>query len=248
LTVAGIGAQSDARPRLGTQPWSMKIESLMTKHVVTAAPETPLKRVARMLTRYRISGVPIVDAEGGVLGVVTEADILCKEQGLAPEPGGLLGWLFEKADAEGSRLLARTAGEAMTTPPVMISPDASISEAARIMVTRHINRLPVVDDGRLVGIISRADLVRAFHRSDQEIRHELEEDVLLHQLWVSTEDVQVSVTDGVVELGGMVENRTQAELVAAYALRVPGVVDVISSVTWRVDDQARRLKRIPQRL
>jgi CBS domain-containing protein len=226
----------------------MKIESLMTKHVVTATPETPLKRVARMLTRYRISGVPIVDAEGAVLGVVTEADILCKEQGLAPEPGGLLGWLFEKADAEGSRLLARTAAEAMTTPPVTISPHASVSEAARIMITRHINRLPVVEEGRLVGIISRADLVRAFHRSDEEIERELTEDVLLHQLWVSPDDVHVSVVDGVVELGGMVENRTQSELVKAYALRVPGVVDVSSQVTWRVDDQARRLKRMPQRV
>jgi CBS domain-containing protein len=226
----------------------MKIESLMTKHVVTATPETPLKRVARMLTRYRISGVPVVDAEGIVLGVVTEADILCKEQGLAPEPGGLLGWLFEKADEEGSRLLARTAAEAMTTPPVTISPTASVSEAARIMITRHINRLPVVTEGHLVGIISRADLVRAFHRSDEEIERELTEDVLLHQLWVSPDDVRVSVVDGVVELGGLVENRTQAELVKAYALRVPGVVDVSSQITWRVDDQARRLKRMPQRV
>ena len=226
----------------------MKIEALMTKHVVTATPETPLKRVARMLTRYRISGVPVVDADGKVIGVVTEADILCKEQGLAPEPGGLLGWLFEKADEEGSRLLARTAAEAMTAPPVTIAPQASVNEAARIMITRHINRLPVVDGGTLVGIISRADLVRAFHRSDEEIERELTEDVLLHQLWVAPDDVHVSVVDGVVELGGMVENRTQAELVAAYARRVPGVVDVSSQVTWRVDDQARRLKRMPQRV
>jgi CBS domain-containing protein len=228
--------------------YAMKIEALMTKHVVTATPETPLKRVARMLTRYRISGVPIVDADGKVVGVVTEADILCKEQGLAPEPGGLLGWLFEKADEEGSRLLARTAAEAMTSPPVTIAPQASVTEAARIMTTRHINRLPVVDGDTLVGIISRADLVRAFHRSDGEIERELNEDILLHQLWVSPDDVHVSVVDGVVELGGMVENRTQAELVAAYARRVPGVVDVSSQVTWRVDDQARRLKRMPQRV
>ena len=116
------------------------------------------------------------------------------------------------------------------------------------MTTRHINRLPVVDGDTLVGIISRADLVRAFHRSDEEIERELTEDVLLHQLWVSPDDVRVSVVDGVVELGGIVENRTQAELVAAYARRVPGVVDVSSQVTWRVDDQARRVKRMPQRV
>jgi CBS domain-containing protein len=226
----------------------MNIETLMTKNVVTASPDTPLKRVARMLTRYRISGVPVCDESGAVLGVVTEADILCKEQGLIPEPGGMLGWLFEKADSEGSRILARTAAEAMSTPAVTIVPGASISEAARIMITRHINRLPVVEDGRLVGIVSRADLVRAFHRSDDEIERELNEDVLLHQLWLSPDDVHVSVVDGVVEIAGMVENKTQAQLVAAYALRVPGVVDVVSNVTWRVDDQSRRLQRMPQRI
>jgi CBS domain-containing protein len=226
----------------------MKIETLMSNHVVTASPETPLKDVARMLTRYRISGIPVCDPDGAVLGVVSEADILCKEQGIAPEPGGLLGWLFEKADAEGHRLLARTAGEAMTSPAITIPPSASVNEAARIMMRRRINRLPVVDDGRLVGIVSRADLVRAFHRSDEEIAHELQEDVLLRQLWVAPEDVHVTVEEGVVTLGGLAENRTQAELVAAYALRVPGVVDVISHVEYRIDDQARRLGRIPQRV
>jgi len=226
----------------------MNIETLMTKHVVTVSPETSLKRVARILTRYRISGIPVCDVDGTVLGVVTEADILYKEQGISPMSGGLLAWLFEKADGEGDRLAAHTAGEAMTSPPVTVAPDASVTEAARMMTTRHINRLPVVSDGRLVGIISRADLVRAFHRRDSEIEEELREDVLLHQLWVSPEDVEVAVEDGVVELTGMVENKTQAELVAAYALRVPGVVQVISNVTWRVDDQAVRLGRMPQRI
>lgn len=226
----------------------MNIDTLMTKDVVTVTPDTPLKRVARMLTRYRISGVPVCDTEGRVLGVVTEADILCKEQGFVLEPAGLLGRLFEKADAEGSRVLARTAAEAMTKPAITITPETTTSEAARIMITRHINRLPVVDDGRLVGILSRADIVRAFHRADDEIERELEEDVLLHQLWLSPDDVHVSVEEGVVELGGMVENKTQAGLVAVYALRVPGVVDVVSHVTWRVDDQARRLHRLPQRI
>lgn len=226
----------------------MNIETLMTKHVVTASLDTPLKRVARLLTRYRISGLPVCDEEGTVLGVVTEADILCKEQGFAPEPGGLLGWLFEKADAEGERILARTAGEAMTSPAMTIAPHESASEAARIMVTRHINRLPVVEEGRLVGIVSRADLVRAFHRSDKEIEQELKDDVLIQQMWLSPHDVEVSVEDGVVVLAGMVENKTQAQLVAAYARRVPGVMEVDSKITWRVDDQSRRLHRVPQRI
>jgi CBS domain-containing protein len=226
----------------------MKIEDIMSSDVLTVSGDTPLKDVARMLTSKRISGVPVCDADGAVLGVVTEADILRKEQGYSPEPGGLLGWLFEKADAEGARLLARTASEAMTAPALTIAPDASVFDAARVMTTRGINRLPVVLDGRLVGIVSRADLVRAFHRTDEEIERELNDDVLLHTLWVSPDDVHVSVHDGVVELEGKVENRTQAELVSAYARRVPGVVDVHSEVTWKVDDQARRMQRMPQRV
>ena len=226
----------------------MKIENIMTTDVVTVAADTSLKDVARMLTEKRISGLPVCDADGVVLGVVTEADILRKEQGFVPEPSGLLGWLFEKADAEGARLLARTAAEAMTVPAVTIAPEASVTDAARVMTMRGINRLPVVRDGRLVGIVSRADLVRAFHRTDAEIEHELTEDVLLHTLWVSPEDVHVSVDDGVVSLAGKVENKTQAELVSAYARRVPGVVDVRSDVTWSVDDQARRMQRVPQHI
>jgi len=226
----------------------MKIEQIMSTTVTTVTPDTLLKDVARLLTSQRISGVPVCDADGAVLGVVTEADILRKEQGYAPEPGGLLGWLFEKADAEGARMLARTAAEAMTSPALTIAPDASVFDAARVMTTRGINRLPVVSEGRLVGIVSRADLVRAFHRTDDEIERELNDDVLLHTLWVSPNDVHVAVHDGVVELVGVLENRTQAELVSAYARRVPGVVDVHSDLTWRIDDQARRMQRMPQRV
>jgi len=226
----------------------MKIEQIMSTTVTTVTPDTLLKDVARLLTSQRISGVPVCDADGAVLGVVTEADILRKEQGYAPEPGGLLGWLFEKADAEGARMLARTAAEAMTSPALTIAPDASVFDAARVMTTRGINRLPVVSEGHLVGIVSRADLVRAFHRTDDEIERELNDDVLLHTLWVSPNDVHVAVHDGVVELVGVLENRTQAELVSAYARRVPGVVDVHSDLTWRIDDQARRMQRMPQRV
>lgn len=232
----------------GSDAVDMKIEQIMTTTVTTVTPDTLLKDVARLLTSQRISGVPVCDADGAVLGVVTEADILRKEQGYAPEPGGLLGWLFEKADAEGARMLARTAAEAMTSPALTIAPDASVFDAARVMTTRGINRLPVVSEGRLVGIVSRADLVRAFHRTDDEIERELNDDVLLHTLWVSPNDVHVAVHDGVVELVGVLENRTQAELVSAYARRVPGVVDVHSDLTWRIDDQARRMQRMPQRI
>jgi CBS domain-containing protein len=213
----------------------MRVQQLMSREVVTVAPETSLKEVARLLTQHRISGLPVCDREGRVVGVVSEADILRKEEGLSPEPAGLLGWLFEKADVEGARLLARNAAEAMTSPAVTVSPTATVADAARLIVTRSINRLPVVDGGRLVGIVSRADLVRAFHRPDEEIEQEIAEDVLLHTLWIAPHDVEVSVDDGVVHLAGRLDNRTEAELVVTYARRIPGVVDVHSELTWQVD-------------
>jgi CBS domain-containing protein len=219
----------------------MKVDQLMTREIVAVAPETSLKDVARLLTAHRISGVAVCDREGRVLGVVSEADIIRIEEGQSPEPAGRLSRLLRTADGDGAVLAARTAGEAMTSPAVTIAPNASVAEAARTMVTRAINRLPVVDAGRLVGIVTRADLVRAFHRSDEEITEEIAEDVLRRTLWLSPEDVHVQVADGVVDLDGKVDNRTEAELVAAFARRVPGVVDVHSELTWRVDDLARRV-------
>src|SRR5206468_3331938 len=111
------------------------------------------------------------------------------------------------------------------------------------MVEKGINRLPVVSGGRLVGIITRADLVRAFHRPDEEIDREIRDDVLLNTLWIDPKRVSISVSNGEVSLTGEVETRTQAELVEAYVRRVPGVVDVHSKLEWSVDDLARRASR-----
>jgi CBS domain-containing protein len=218
----------------------MKIEQLMQRDVVTATPETTLKEVARLLTRHHISGVPVCDADGGVLGVVSEADILHKEEGGPPAHGGIAGRLRGRRREDERWLHARTAAEAMTAPALTVTPAATAAAAARLMSTRGVNRLPVLDDGRLVGIVSRADLVRAFQRSDEEIEEEIVGDVLLGELWISPREVRISVVDGVVELAGRLDNRTEAELLAGYVRRVPGVVDVRADLTWRVDDVGRR--------
>lgn len=217
----------------------MRVEQLMQRDVVTVAPETTLKDVARLLTERRISGVPVCDAAGRVLGVVSEADILRKEEGTAERPVGLLARLVERGDGE--RRGARTAGQAMTAPAITVSPDATTAEAARLMVLRAVNRLPVVDGERLVGIVTRADLVRAFHRSDEDIEQEIADDVLLHTLWISPRTVTISVRDGVVALAGRLDNRTEADLLVGYVRRIPGVVDVEPDLTWRIDDRSRRV-------
>jgi CBS domain-containing protein len=218
----------------------MYIEQVMTRDVVTVRPETPLKEVAGLLAGLGISGVPVCDTAGQVLGVVSENDILFKELG-PDERRGPLTWLFEGKQPSGAKVLARTAGEAMTAPAITIGPKRTVAQAARLMVERGVNRLPVVAADELVGIVSRADLVTAFVRSDDEIAREIRDDVLLHTLWISPERVEVNVEQGDVTLSGELDTRTQAELVEAFAGRVPGVISVTSELSWEFDDLARRV-------
>jgi CBS domain-containing protein len=216
----------------------VNVELLMSRKVVTVAADAPLKDVAALLTAHRISGVPVSDREGRIVGVVSETDILRREQGLAPRNRHGLGWLGGRAGAD--ERAARTAGDAMTSPAITIAPNADVADAARLMIDRAINRLPVVERGKLVGIVARADLVRAFQQSDEEIGREIRDDVLLRVLWLDPGKVNVSVADGEVVLIGEVENRSAAELAEAYVRRVPGVVSVVCQLTWAIDDLARR--------
>src|SRR5581483_10682270 len=133
-----------------------------------------------------------------------------------------------------AKLRARTAGEAMTAPAVTISGARQVAQAAAKMIDERVNRLPVVDeDGKLVGIVTRADLVHAFVRSDEAIAGEIRDDVILHTLWIPPEQVTVNVREGEVELTGCVDSEADAELVVSQARRVPGVVAVASALTWR---------------
>jgi CBS domain-containing protein len=228
----------------------MRIEDVMTRDVAVVAPDTSLREVARILAERRISGVPVCEGTGRVVGVVSEGDILAKEEGLALDARSPLAWLAGDG-RDRAKAAAVTAGEAMTAPPIVVEPRAQVSDAARTMVERGVNRLPVVDGGRLVGIVTRADLVRAFTRSDEEIRREIEQDVLLHTLWIAPAEVSIEVDDGVVALRGTLDTKTAAELVTAYVRRVPGVVDVhADELEWRFDDQDRRVgkARLPRRV
>ncbi len=223
----------------------MRIKDVMTEHVATVGPGASLKQVARLMVERRVSGVPVVNGEGLVLGVVSEADLMVKAAS-NPEGGGVLGSLFAPEAVDGRRLAATTASEAMTSPPVTIDVDRSVCEAARLMVENHVNRLPVLNDGRLVGIVSRADLVRTFTRSDDEIRDELRYDVLPNKLWISPEKLDISVVGGRVHVTGRVRTRTEAELVDAFAWRLAGVVTVdCSGLVWESDDRATRAAAVP---
>jgi CBS domain-containing protein len=216
----------------------MTVRDIMTTNVISVGRETSLRELARTLTEHRISGVPVVDDDGSVIGVVSETDILFKERG-PTAPGGLLTQLLDPFSAsERSKIGALTVGEAMTSPAKTIVAWRSVSAAATEMLDQEVNRLPVVDaDGALVGIVTRADLVRAFVRSDEEIEREIRRDVLRTSLWLSVpDDVTVDVHEGKVALGGIVDTRSDCELVSAFAARVPGVVAVESTVGWRTED------------
>ncbi len=218
----------------------MKVRELMTTEVVTVQPQTPLKDVAELLVKSDITGLPVVSGEGEVLGVVSERDILFKERG-ARARGGLLGWVLAPREQDMLKIEALTAGDAMTMPAVTIRPGRAASDAAAMMLDRGVNRLPVVEDGRLIGIVTRSDLVRAFVRPDEEIEKEIREDVILRTLWTAPERVHVTVVRGAVRLTGQVETQEIADLLVEFVDRLPGVVSVESQLSWagRSDPPAR---------
>lgn len=221
----------------------MKVKDVMTREVVAVGSEAPLRDVAALLAEHGISGLPVIDEEGRVLGVVSEADILVKERASEPA-GGRFGWLLDRDRAMEFdwKLAARTAGEAMSAPAIVIDADRPLARAAALMLDDQVNRLPVLENGRLVGIVTRTDLLRAFVRSDEEIAREIRDEVLVRTLWLSPETVEVGVAGGEVTLRGEVETRTEAELVRAFVQSVPGVVSVDSALAWRVDDRQQRLR------
>ena len=209
----------------------MKVRDVMTTDVVSVTPNTPLQEVARVLVDRRISGVPVLDG-GRLVGVISEADFLAKEAGQLHHvaPAALRRLLGEaRADEERTaRVRASRAGEAMTSPGVVIDPDSSLAEAARMMDERKINRLPVVKGDAILGIITRADIVRSFVRTDADIVDEV------HRALRAVDGLYVeSATDGVVVLTGTVQHRAIAQTVADLATSVPGVVAVdTEGVRW----------------
>jgi CBS domain-containing protein len=210
----------------------MKVEEVMTPDVITVRLETSLKEVASILADKGISGVPVVNESGAVVGVVSEGDILFKERPPSSRHG-MRAWLLDPHGMQGQlKLEARTAEEAMTSPAKTIAPYCKVSAVAAMMVEARVNRLPVVDaDGKLVGIVTRADLVRAFVRPDEAIEREIKRDVLERILWIDPTYLSISVENGEVRLGGRVDTKDQADILAHLVHSVPGVVSVDSHLT-----------------
>jgi CBS domain-containing protein len=215
----------------------MRVEDVMTVDVATVKPETSLKDLARALSGRRISGMPVVDDHGRITGVISEADVLVKEQSEPDQRTGPVARLLGRHEREETRKFgARLASDAMTRPAITIERHSPVAAAAEQMVEHGVNRLPVVQQGHLVGIVTRADLVRAFARSDETIASDIRELVALQQeLWRDEKPIEVRIDSCDVTLAGEVRRREEAEVVSKMVRTVPGVVSVRSDLTWSED-------------
>ncbi len=219
----------------------MKVRDIMTTDPVKVTADTRLREAARLMVRHRVSGLPVVDEGGKLIGILSEGDFIRREAGRdRPHGVSLLDAVFGEGELQ--PVGAETVAEIMTRSVVTITPEATVGEAARVMGRRSVKRLPVVDlEGELIGIVSRADVVGAFTKPDDVIQDEVREDLIRRLLFLDPELVEVSVSDGVVTLEGELENRTEAHLLEELSRRIAGVVRVESRLRYKVDD--RKLER-----
>lgn len=197
----------------------MNVRDLMTTDVVAVAPTTSVRDAAQMMFRYRVSGLPVVDTEDHVLGIITEGDFLAVE--------------ITRAQTGSAPELVR---DVMSTSVITVPGGMEILEAAKLMHDNDVKRVVVVEEFKMAGVLSRIDIVSAFTRPDDLIEDEIREDLIRRVLFVDPETVSVEVANGVVKLEGSIGTRTEARLIEELARRLDGVADVENELTWRLDD------------
>ncbi|MGW7456344.1 CBS domain-containing protein [Streptomyces sp. NPDC054797] len=194
------------------------VNDVMTHAVISVDRGAPFKDIVEAMRQWRISALPVLSEDGRVAGVVSEANLLLKAQG-----------------ADESRSV--TAGQLMTVPAVTVTEETGIPAAARLMARRHLKRLPVVDaDGRLLGVVSRGDLLKIYLRPDADIAEELRELIMAELIPAGSAVVQVYVADGIVHLDGSIPDPSLKDVLVRVARTVPGVVDVTAA---RLDTEVR---------
>ena len=233
-----LGEQGPPAPKaphhqeLRKRRWARRVSDVMTTAVVTVDRITPYQDIDRLLTRHRISGVPVLKMGRQVVGVVSETDLLAAEDETRRQArmAGSMGRRWHLRRQQHVRL---TAGALMTSPAVTIGPDATIPAAARLMNTHHITRLPVVDEkGKLIGIVGRRDLLSVFLRPDADVAHDARQ-VLDELPLADPKEVIAEVRHGVVTLTGSMRPEAGHEQdLMPLALRliwdIDGVVDVVN--------------------
>ncbi|MCK2215920.1 CBS domain-containing protein [Actinomadura sp. ATCC 31491] len=225
----------------------MTVQDVMTTDVAAVNEKASFHVVAELLIKRGVSGVPVLDDDNRVKGVVSEADLLAKEEFKARYYGDdyrppLRARIRHSMGSEGSgyyKALGETAGELMTSPAFVTTPEVPIVQAARLMDRHGVKRLPVVDaGGRLVGIVSRRDLIKVFVRADQDIKDIVLAGIPSSVMWTDPAGIDVQVRDGVVTLSGVVSRHTEAIAAVRMTESVDGVVAVRDELSWKHDDVA----------
>ncbi len=210
-----------------------KVRDVMTKTVVTAGEDSTFRELVGTMHEWRVSALPVVDGAGAIVGVVSEADLLLKE-----DPQVLTPHFIERRARrlDRGKALAVVARDLMTAPAVTVEPDAPLAVAAHMMHERGVKRLFVTDpDGSVLGVVSRVDVLRAFLRGDPEIGADVDH-ILSSELRLPPDAVHAEVNEGIVVLDGCVERRTLAPDAVAHVRTVEGVIDVVDHLTWDYDD------------
>jgi len=213
--------------------WS--VAHVMTSGAISVQRDTPFREIVDILELHNINAVPVVDDDDRVVGLVSSADLITKI-----EYAGRRGALpFDRPHTRRGRAKATgtAAGDVMTAPVVTVHRATSVVDAAKTMDEGHLKRLPVVDDtGRLVGMVTRRDLLRVFLRPDEQIRREIVEEVLDNLAGVAPAQLRIEVADGVVTMLGSVDRRSLVPIVRRLVEHVDGVVDVVNHLGYAVDD------------
>jgi len=222
---------------------STLIKDVMTTRVISVRQDTPFVDIAAAFGQHRVSAFPVLDQDGKLAGVVSEADLLAKlALGDGDSQPGIIGGILHRQQLEKAR--ATTAAELMSALPVTAAPEDTVEHAARLMYLRKVKHLPVVDaDKHLVGIVSRADILSVFKRSDNDIRDEVTADVALS---TSPGDaIDVIVQDGIVTLTGTAESSELASRTVSRVRHIEGVVAVRDRLNCPAPGPSDVLMRFP---
>lgn len=233
---SGTAASPTVRPR------RLTVEDVMTREVVTVAPSATFHQMIGLMRRHGVSALPVIGADGELLGVVSEADLLEKETPPAPRHR----WVPESGRLAARRLKADgvDAATVMSSPVISIRAGAPLVAAARLIQKHQVKRLVVLDaEERLVGIVSRRDLLAGLDRSDAEIRSDVIDGVIPRWLLADPAGLRVEVQGGIVRLEGVVGRRSDAEVLAHLVRGLDGVVEVDSAVDYRWDDRDPAVSR-----
>ena len=215
---------------------------IMSSPVITVSPDTPFGDIVAIMLQHRISGLPVVDEGGRLVGIVTEADLLLKEEEPRAQPG-LIPWhgsslRLERIRDRHRKAEGTTAGVLMTENVVSMTEDATAHHLAHLMLARDVNRIPIVRDGRVVGIVTRADILKVFTRGDEALLKVVRE-ALARDLWIDPKALSVTCVNGAVTVSGELDRRSDRDLLIRWVKAIDGVVDVnADQLEFRVDDLA----------